>query len=74
MKINWVILKQSQSSDDSISKLKFKFRYHDGRLVNFKRDNLTFTLEFNVYSDAQIAELRKKKEAEYAFIMNKTRY
>lgn len=31
---------------DRISRLKFKFRYHDGRLVDFKDTPIHFTLEF----------------------------
>ena len=33
--------------EEKISKLHFKFRYHDGRLVNFARLPFNFTLEFN---------------------------
>lgn len=29
---------------DKLSKLKFKFRYHDGRLVNFRNENFNFTI------------------------------
>lgn len=32
---------------DKVSKLKFKFRYHDGRLVNFKDTPFNFSLEIN---------------------------
>lgn len=32
---------------DKISRFKFKFRYHDGRLVNFKDDPFTFSIEIN---------------------------
>lgn len=32
---------------DKVSKLKFKFRYHDGRLVNFKDYPFTFSIELN---------------------------
>ncbi len=34
-----------------ISKLKFRFRYHDGRLVDFMNNNFTFTIEFNQIRD-----------------------
>ena len=30
-----------------ISKLKFKFRFHDGRLVDFKNINFSFMIQFN---------------------------
>lgn len=32
---------------EKISKLEFKFRYHDGRLIDFKKNNFNFTIEFN---------------------------
>ena len=32
---------------ERISKLKFKFRYHDGRLVDFKDAPFNFTIAFN---------------------------
>lgn len=32
---------------EKISKLEFKFRYHDGRLVDFKQNSFNFTIEFN---------------------------
>jgi hypothetical protein len=38
---------------DSISKLKFKFRFHDGRLVDFKNLRFTFSIEFNMLSNEQ---------------------
>ena len=34
-----------------IDRLKFKFRYHDGRLVDFKCLPLTFVIEFNTLVD-----------------------
>ena len=33
---------------ERINRLKFKFRYHDGRPVDFQNAELTFTLEFNM--------------------------
>tara|TARA_B110000208_G_scaffold138810_1_gene167553 strand:- start:153 stop:1775 length:1623 start_codon:yes stop_codon:yes gene_type:complete len=36
-----------------IDRLKFKFRYHDGRLVDFKNLPFNFTLEFNMLKDEQ---------------------
>jgi len=35
----------------SISKLKFKFRFHDGRLVYFGNSNFNFTIAFNCFKD-----------------------
>ena len=32
---------------ERLSKLKFKFRYHDGRLVDFNKTPFDFTIEFN---------------------------
>lgn len=37
---------QYQPPIDKIRKIKVKFRYHDGRLVDFKRNNLNFTISF----------------------------
>ena len=34
-----------------VNKLKFKFRYHDGRLVDFKWQPLSFVIEFNMLRD-----------------------
>jgi len=36
---------------DKIKKTKFKFRYHDGRLVDFKDNNFNFTIAFNQLKD-----------------------
>ena len=36
---------------DKVRKLKFKFRYHDGRLVEFKDNNFNFTLAFHLLKD-----------------------
>jgi hypothetical protein len=32
---------------ERITRLKFKFRFHDGRLVNFQNFPFDFSLEFN---------------------------
>jgi len=34
---------------ERIQKLKFKFRYHNGRLVNFSNTPLNFTIEINQF-------------------------
>jgi hypothetical protein len=39
---------------ERIDRLRFKFRYHDGRLVDFKCSPFTFTLEFNMLRDEQL--------------------
>jgi len=36
-----------------IDRLKFEFRFHDGRLVDFKNLPFSFTLEFNMLKDEQ---------------------
>ena len=36
-----------------IDRLKFKFRYHDGRLVDFKNLPFSLTLELNMLKDEQ---------------------
>jgi hypothetical protein len=36
---------------DRIKKLKFKFRYHDGRLIDFNNSGFNFTLCFNTLMD-----------------------
>jgi len=42
---------------ERIQKLKIKFRYHDGRLVDFGHCNFNFTLEFDCYRDEIAREL-----------------
>ena len=37
-----------------IDRLRFTFRYHDGRLVDFKNLPFSFTLEFNMLKDEQV--------------------
>jgi len=39
---------------ERLTRLKFTFRYHDGRLVNFKCLPLSFTIEFNMLRDEQM--------------------
>ena len=36
---------------ERIKKVKFRFRYHDGRLVDFKDNNFNFTIAFNQLKD-----------------------
>ena len=42
-------LKIYNPSAERISKLKFRFRYHNGLLVDFDNNNYTFTLLFTLY-------------------------
>ena len=39
---------------ERLTRLKFKFRYHDGRLVDFKCLPLSFTIEFNMLRNEQL--------------------
>ena len=39
---------------ERLTRLKFKFRYHDGRLVDFNCLPLSFTIEFNMLRDEQL--------------------
>ena len=36
---------------ENIRKLRFRFRFHDGRLVDFKNSNFNFTIGFNCIKD-----------------------
>jgi hypothetical protein len=40
-------LSQYDPPIERISKMKFKFRYHDGRLVDFQENDFNFTIEIN---------------------------
>ena len=37
----------------NVNRLEFKFRYHDGRLVDFKNLPFSFVLEFNMLREEQ---------------------
>ena len=50
---------------DKIRKLKFTFRYHDGRLVEFKDANFNFTLAFNQLKDEIARDYEIRIPAEY---------
>lgn len=39
---------------EKIRRLQFRFRYHDGRLVDFKNEPFSFTLEFNRLFEEQL--------------------
>ena len=43
----------SEPPVQKIERLRFKFRYHDGRLVDFKCLPFSFTLELNMLRDEQ---------------------
>ena len=43
---------------ERINRLKFKFRYHDGRLVDFRCIPFNFSLEFNSLRDRQAKNIK----------------
>jgi hypothetical protein len=50
---------------DKLRKVKFRFRYHDGRLVEFKDCNFNFTLSFNQLRDEIARDYIIRVPAEY---------
>jgi hypothetical protein len=52
---------------ENIRKLKFTFRYHDGRLVNFNQSNFNFTIAFNELRDEIARDYIIRVPAEYEF-------
>ena len=52
---------------DKIRKLKFTFRYHDGRFVDFNNSNFNFTLAFNELRDEIARDYIVRIPAEYDF-------
>ena len=50
---------------DKIRKLKFKFRYHDGRLVDFRKCNFNFTLSFYMLRDEIAREYNQRIPGTY---------
>ena len=46
-------IKQFSPPVDRLTRLRFTFRYHDGRLVDFKCLPINFSLEFNMLRDEQ---------------------
>ena len=46
-------VKQFSPPIDRLTRLRFTFRYHDGRLVDFKCLPINFSLEFNMLRDEQ---------------------
>ena len=51
---------------DKLSKLKFKFRYHDGTLVNFGGQNFSFTVALYTYRD----EIARSKQLRAPFVLS----
>jgi hypothetical protein len=52
---------------DKIRKLKVTFRYHDGKLVDFKNSNFNFTIAFNELRDEIARDYIIRVPAEYEF-------
>ena len=50
---------------ERLSKVKIRFRYHDGRLVDFSNCDFNFTLEFDCYRDEMARDLRLRVPAQY---------
>ena len=50
---------------ERISKLKFKFRYHDGSLVNFSNNDFSFTIQFDCFRDEIARDLKLRVPAQY---------
>lgn len=50
---------------ERLSKIKIRFRYHDGRLVDFSNCDFNFTLEFDLYRDEMARDLRLRVPAQY---------
>jgi hypothetical protein len=50
---------------ERVSKLKFRFRYHNGSLVNFSNNDFSFTLQFDCYRDEIARELKIRIPAQY---------
>ena len=49
---------------DKLSKFKFRFRYHDGTLVNFGGQNFNFTIALYCYRD----EIARSKSLRIPFL------
>tara|TARA_B110000285_G_scaffold137353_1_gene153892 strand:- start:80 stop:1246 length:1167 start_codon:yes stop_codon:yes gene_type:complete len=52
---------------DKIRKLKFTFRYHDGRFVDFNKSNFNFTIAFNELRDEIARDYIIRVPSEYDF-------
>jgi len=50
-----------------VKRFKFKFRYHDGRLVDFKCMPISFVIEFNVLRDEQAKTMNVIVPPSYMF-------
>jgi hypothetical protein len=50
---------------ERVSKLKFKFRYHNGNLVNFSNNDFSFTLQFDCFRDEIPRDLKLRVPSQY---------
>ena len=50
---------------ERVSKLKFRFRYHNGNLVNFSNNDFSFTLQFDCFRDEIARDLKLRIPAQY---------
>jgi len=63
--INLVNFSHFYPTIDRLRKLKFRFRYHDGRLVDFKETNFNFTIAINCLRDEIARDLKLRKPEVY---------
>jgi len=66
---NFYLMNVSQFSPpiDRIMRLRFKFRYHDGRLVDFKCLPFNFSIEFNMLRDEPDRKMKVRIPAFYNY-------
>ena len=66
---NFYLMNVSQFSPpiDRIMRLRFKFRYHDGRLVDFKCLPFNFSIEFNMLRDEPDRKMKVRVPAFYNY-------
>jgi hypothetical protein len=66
---NFYLMNVSQFSPpiDRIMRLKFTFRYHDGRLVDFKCLPFNFSIEFNMLRDEPDRKMKVRVPAFYNY-------
>ena len=50
---------------ERVSKLKFRFRYHNGNLVSFSNNDFSFTLQFDCFRDEIARDLKLRVPAQY---------
>jgi hypothetical protein len=50
---------------ERVSKLKFRFRYHNGGLVDFSNNDFSFTMQFDCFRDEIARDLKLRIPAQY---------